>query len=131
MGVAPQRSEGFEGMAMGYTEDDRRRFERVDLRVEDILKGMEDLRSRFRDVEVDIDELRGGKADKSELGGKVIGDHETRLRLVEASMSGVMESMRNIEKELQLIQAWRWKAVGAFAVIIAVVNFLANRFLKF
>lgn len=116
--------------AGGFTDDDRRRFERVDLRVEDILKRMDELVARFRDVEVDIDELRGGKADKSDLSQNLVHNHETRIQLIENGLKGFGDALASIKGDLEPLKAWRWKQLGALGLFVALVEVLMRVIFK-
>lgn len=117
-------------MAGGFTDDDRRRFERVDLRVEDILKRMDELVARFRDVEVDIDELRGEKADKSDLSNAMVHNHETRIQLIETGLKGFGDTLTAIKGDLEPLKAWRWKQLGALGLFVALLEVLMRLIFK-
>ena len=117
-------------MAGGFNDEDRRRFERIDLRVEDILKRLEDIAARFHEVEVDIDDLRGSKADKDDLSSATVRDHETRMRLAEVSMADIKQGLADIKKDLEPLKAWRWKELGAIGAIVALAEFLFHVVLK-
>ena len=110
----------------GFNADDRRRFERVDFTVEAILKKLEAVEKRFEDVEVDIDDLRGTKADKSEYSQQMLTDHETRLRIVESNQRDVKELLGGIRSDLEPLREWRWKQLGALGVVILLVEVIAH-----
>ena len=114
----------------GFTDDDRRRFERLDLRAEDILKKIDELVGRFRDVEVDIDELRQTKADKSELSDSMVHNHETRIQLIEAGFKGFGETLTAIRRDVEPLKAWRWKQLGALGLLVILVEWLGRLLFK-
>ena len=107
----------------GFTDEDRRRFERIDLRVEDILKRFDEVTQRVRDVEVDIDEIRMSKAES----GK---DHETRLTLVERAQIDIFKTFGEIKQDLELLKAWRLKELGGIAAIVALAEFVFHILVK-
>ena len=125
----------------GFTDDDRKRFERMDLHIEDVLKKIEELFQRFRDVEVDIDDLRASKAEKADLSLTTVHSHETRLQLVEAAhkamekelgamQAEVKQMFESIKKDLEPLKAWRLKELGGIAVIVAMAEMLFHLVVK-
>lgn len=107
----------------GFTDEDRRRFERIDLRVEDILKRFDEVTQRVRDVEVDVDDLRMSKAER----GK---DQETRLALVERAQLDISNTLKEIKEDLEPLKAWRWKELGAVGAIVALAEFVFHVLVK-
>jgi hypothetical protein len=117
-------------MAGGFTDEDRRRFERIDIRLEDILKRFDEVVQRVRDVEVDLDELRMSKAERSDLSESAVQDHETRMRLVEKSQADIAAVLAEIKRDLEPLKAWRWKELGAVGAIVALAEFAFHVLVK-
>lgn len=117
-------------MAAGFTDDDRRRFERIDLRVEDILKRFDEVTQRVRDVETDLDEMRMSKADRGDLSESAVHDHEARMRLVEKAQADISAMLVEIRRELEPLKAWRWKELGAVGAIVGIAEFLFHVLVK-
>lgn len=135
---------------MGFTDEDRRKLERVDLRAEAMEKRMDELyqrttrieeklissatRGELRDVEVSIDELRLGKADRGELSLREIRDHETRLRLIETTAADLKKDLKastdSIKADLDPLKEWHWKELGALAAITGLIEVIAHVLFK-
>jgi len=120
-----------DGMAVsGFTDDDRRRLERADVRVETILSRIDELVGRFRDIESEIDALKSSKADRGELDRAMVADHETRIRLIEKGLSGFSDGLEAIRKDLEPIKQFHWKQLGALSVLVVLVEVLGRLIFK-
>lgn len=150
--AVPIRSDGVP-VNVGFTDEDRRRFERIDIRVEDILQRMNELVSRIgtvegslptmatrdelHELEIDIDDLRGRKADRVDLSARVVSEHEARLRVLEGQYTAGQEEHQRLDREVQQVRkdleplkAWHWKEIGALAGVMACIEILLHVFWK-
>lgn len=124
-------------MVAKLNEEDRKRFERMDIRLEDVLKRMDVLASKLEGVERTIN-VSASKKDVEELleeidtirekSTQTVIDHETRLRMMEKTMTNIETVAQRLESETEGLKEWKWKQIGFILGITTLLQVLAKVF---